>query len=79
MPKENKVESKIGAIYKKNALNLLLYGFVTGVRATLHTVTIEKAVGMFMEAYELSDEDFNCDSAVASFGKMQKEFINQKN
>jgi len=78
MAKESILEQNIGTIYKKSTLNLLMYGFVTGVRATLHTVTIENAVRMFMEAYNIGDAEYNIESGVATYGRMRKEFLNIK-
>ncbi len=78
MPKQINIQLSIPALYKRSALNHLMFGFVTGVRATLHTVTIKEAVYMFMDAYGLSHEDYNSDSALITFNRMQKELLNIK-
>ena len=72
----SKLEGQIPKLYRRSALNLLMYGFVTGVRATLHTVNVKQAIFMFMEAYAIDDDDFNVDSAMVIYNRMQKEFLN---
>ena len=78
MPKETNIESSIPTLYKRNALSLLMFGFVNGVRATLHTITIKEAVYMFMEAYGLNHDDYNSDSALVIYNRMQKDLVNVK-
>lgn len=70
------VESKIPALYKRTALNQMMFAFILGVKATLHTVTTQQAILMFMESFELTHEEFNLDSALVIYNRMQKEFIN---
>lgn len=77
MPKTTGIELKIPAIYRRSALNLMMFGYVTGVRATLHTVSMRDAMFMFMESFDLEDEDFNVASGLTTYNRMQKEFLNQ--
>jgi hypothetical protein len=71
--KQSNIEKAIPAIYKRSALNHLLFGFVLGCRATLPNVTIKQAVAMFMEKFDLDDNDFNSDTASVVFDRMQGE------
>ena len=73
MPKETGLEGLIPKIYKRNALALMLYGYVKGVRAALHTVTIEQAVTMFKEDFCIDDDDLNDDTATSIYTRMQRE------
>ena len=74
--KGHEVENKIPKLYKRTAINLLMYGYVTGVRATLHTIHVGDAIIMFMETFGLSHEEYNIDSAKVIYNRMQKEFLN---
>lgn len=78
MAKETQIEKTIPKLYKRNALNLMMFAFVRGVRATLHTITISNAIRMFMENMELSGEEYDSESARSTFHLLQKELINLK-
>tara|TARA_R110000787_G_scaffold97665_4_gene201312 strand:+ start:11330 stop:11563 length:234 start_codon:yes stop_codon:yes gene_type:complete len=75
MPSRSGVENSVPKIYQRTALSLMLFGYVTGVRATLHTVTLDQAVNMFIESYGLDEDDYNTESAKNNFNRMQKEFL----
>ena len=78
MPKISKTESTIQKFYRRSSLHQLMFGFVQGVRATLHTVPVKQAIRMFMEQYDLTDDDYNADSALVIFDRMQKELFETK-
>lgn len=67
MPKLNNLEKGIPALYRRSALSMLMFGYVQGVRATLHTVTVKAAIRMFMTHYGLTDDNYNADSALTTF------------
>ena len=73
MSKGSKIEGEIPKIYKRTSLNLLMYGFVCGVRDALPIVTVKDAVFMFMENFGLDYEDFNESSAAVIIDRMNKE------
>lgn len=68
--------NKIAKIYRRSAENLLMYGFVTGVRQTLHTVTIDKALEMFRVSMGIDDDDFSIPSNRMIFNRMNAELHN---
>lgn len=78
MPKRTAIENQIPALYKRNALNLSLFGYIRGARAALHTISVPEAIGMFMEEYGLDDDDINRLSALNTYNRMQKELLNLK-
>lgn len=71
--KQSNIEKAVPAIYKRSALNHLLFGFVLGCRSVLPHVTIKEAVGLFMEKFGLDDAEFNSDTAMVTFDRMQAE------
>lgn len=72
---ETKVEGTIPRIYKRNTISLLMFSFVQGVRTTLHTISVKQALCMFKEVYNLTEEEFNVDSALTTYSRMQQEFF----
>ena len=78
MPVQTEIEKTIPDLYKRSALNHLMFGFVRGVRETLHTVSVHDAVFMFMECFGLDDDSYNSKSAMTTFARMQNDLINTK-
>lgn len=56
----------------------LMYGYIKGARASLHTITIKQAVMMFMDDFELDEDSFNSDSAMNTFFRMERDLITIK-
>ena len=78
MPKRTQIENLIPALYKRSVLNIALFAYIRGVRSTLPTLTLAQAVDMFMEDWGLDEDEFNRNSALTTYDRMQKELINKK-
>lgn len=78
MPRVTELEKEIPKLYRRSALNMLMFAFVRGARAALHTLTIKDAILMFMEDFELDDDEFNYQTALTTYAQMQKELIKTK-
>lgn len=78
MPKRTQIENLIPALYKRSVLNIALFAYIRGVRSTLPTLTLAQAVDMFMEDWGLDEDEFNRNSALTTYDRMQKELINTK-
>lgn len=78
MPKEQEVLKPIPALYKTNALNLLAFAYIRGVRETVHTVTEKQAIKMFMNSFELEEDEFNLDSALFTYSRTKKKETSRK-
>ena len=75
MPRTQEIENIIPELYRSSILNASMFAFVKGAREALHTLTIEQSVDMFMEVYGLNDDTYNRESAVTTFGRMNKKLI----
>lgn len=76
MPVQTETEKLLPALYKRTALNLSMFAFVRGVRATLHTIKVADAIAMFMESYGVDEDEYNTSSAASTYFRMQKELLN---
>jgi hypothetical protein len=72
----SQTENNIQKLYRRSAENLLMFAFVRGARATLHTVTIDKALEMFREDMGISIDDFSISSNRTIFNRMNLELFN---
>lgn len=75
MGKVKPIEDRIPWIYRKKTIDQMLFSYVTGVRDAHGRITIEQAILMFMEKYNLSEDDFPVESAMVSYQRMHRDFV----
>lgn len=71
MARTSKTVNLVPPLFRYNALNLLMFGYVQGVRKTIHTMTIDAALESFIDAYGLDPDDYNTESAKATYNDMK--------
>jgi len=76
MSKVKPIEKKIPALFRRNSLDHMMFGFVHGVRNVLPSTSIKEAVSLFMSTQDLTEDDYPLTSAMTIFNRMNKEFIN---
>lgn len=59
---------------KRNAFDLLMFGYVDGIHTEFPSVSIKKAIEMFRSRYNLTLEEFNDEGAYATYHRMKAEF-----
>jgi hypothetical protein len=72
--KEKPFENKIPAFYKKNAIDLILFGYVIGMRRGLPAVKISKSIELFLDDFGLQ-EDYPMDSAIRTHTRVTEDFL----
>lgn len=77
MPKEKEVIKIIPKIYKWKTENLGLFFFVRGQLQLVPTMTIDLAIRNFMRFTGISPDEWDIDSARATYTMLQKEFFNE--
>lgn len=78
MPKQSNVEKIIPAIYKRTALSQMMFAYVLGCRSALHTVSVEQAILMFMEEFDITHDEYNTESAEVIYHRMYKDLMELK-
>lgn len=74
MPKDNPITREIPNLYKKQALHLVIYGFMTGVQWSLPSLTKKEAAEMFLKRFKY--EDLNVSDIITSYDRTHKEALN---
>jgi hypothetical protein len=69
---EKECTKLIPRIYKKSAENLGLFFFVNAQKQIIPTITIDQAIRNYFKF--LSIDNWDSESATATFGRMQKEY-----
>ena len=78
MSKEKPFENKIPAFYKKNAIDIAMFGWVLGMRRGLPAVKTNKSIELFLHEFKLSEDDYPLRSALVTYERIQKEFNDLK-
>ena len=74
MPKEKPFEKKIDAFYKKNSIDIMMFGWVASITEVLPAVSITQAIEMFKKWVELSDDDYPTSSAKIIYSRIKQNF-----
>lgn len=74
MPKglERKSTKLIPRIYKKSAENLMLFTWVTALRQTIPTISVDQAIYKYFDYTGIDDWDIEC--ARMTYFRIQKEY-----
>ncbi len=72
MPRKPYHIGVIDKIYRRNYADIGMFFWVESIRSVIPTVTIEQ--GIYGYYRYLCIEDFNIESAMATYSKMKKEF-----
>lgn len=75
MPKEKELTKCISNIYKRNAENIMLFSWVKAQQQIVPTVTLNQAISNFFKFNGIGFNDWDIDSARATFLRLQKEYI----
>jgi hypothetical protein len=68
----------IQSLFKKNALDLILFGFVQGAKKYIPSASIIDLVDGFSEEYNLNEDEYPSESAMTTYNRMLNDFINLK-
>lgn len=69
------IKKEIGKFANRAAFDLMLFGYVEGVKRALPSVSIEQILNMFANHYKLTYKDFDIDAARSAYSRMKRELI----
>lgn len=64
----------IPKLYKRQSLDLLMFGFVMGMQTALPSLSLRDCIVMFKKCHNLSEDDLPYSGARVSYYRMLKEF-----
>lgn len=67
----------VPTLYRKQALDLIMYGFVNGIMTGLPSMDASEAIRIFIERNKFNQDDFPFESAQTTFYRMRTEFIKE--
>lgn len=70
MAKEKKILKDIQRLYKCNAIDMMMFGWVTATRRFLPSVNIKDAISAFMDFHNMDDNEYPYESAEVTFQRM---------
>ena len=73
MPTERKVFEQIKAIYRFHTLDVFMFAYVCGLRDQITTTGIRQAIAIFLNTYDISEDEYSLDYAVQVYYKIRDE------
>lgn len=70
---EQRVMASIPKLHKRIAMDILMFGFIEGMKAALPSMTVKDCLIMFQKKNNLSETEFPLDSARVTYQRMLKE------
>jgi hypothetical protein len=64
----------VPSLYKKQALDLIMYGYVHGIQTAMPSVSVREAIKIFAEKNDLDEAGFSWESAQTAFFRMRADF-----
>jgi len=74
MAREKRIFFNVPALYKRQALDHLMFGYVHGVKRAVPSATIKDCILMFMEDNELPEDSYSLETAMRTFQRMAVEY-----
>ena len=71
MPSEREFEKRIPALYRRKTMDVFMFGYVSGIIDTLDSVSIKQAITIFLYRHNISEDDFNFDTAIQCYYKIR--------
>jgi len=65
----------IQKFYKRNQIDILMFGYVNAIMFNLPTTTLERALLNFQKHHRLTEETFNIEANKVTYYRMRDEFI----
>ena len=60
-------------LYRKTALDMIMFGFINGMKKALPSMTVKDCILMFQKENDLSEDEFPLHSARVTYQRMQNE------
>lgn len=73
MPREQPIMKPIPRLYKYQAIDLIMSGFVHGMQTALPALSVEKALQIFVDLYGIDYHEYPLDSAINKYSEIKKE------
>lgn len=64
----------IPKIYKRNTTDLLLFGYVSGIKTAMPSMTVRDCIKLFQDEFNLTEDDYPLETARFYYYSMLKEF-----
>lgn len=79
MPKESKILELIPKLYRRNAIDLVMFGYISSHKKILPSMSIENIIYDFCKEYNIDLDEFDIGSATRKYYKLIQDLIKLKN
>jgi len=67
--------TNIPKIYKRRTIDLIMYGFVSGMKSAMPSMSTRDCLRMFYNKCKLTEDDYAMETARVIYHVMEKEYI----
>lgn len=78
MPKVKQYAVNIPRLYKWQTLDAICFGYVQGLRKGLPAISVSEAIRIWLEAFDLCEDDYCFDNAKAGYYRVLQSIIEIK-
>jgi hypothetical protein len=64
----------IPKLYRRKAFDLLMFGFIEGMKSAMPTLTIQECIVMFNKKIDTRNEDYSIEVNRTTYNRMKKEY-----
>ena len=76
MSKQKPFERVIPAMYKKHAIDLLLFAYVCGFQRGRPGDNYKNMINCFLKDFDLSEDDYPIECALITYRRLRKDYFN---
>jgi len=78
MPKKKKFYVNLPRLLIHESLDLIFFGYLMGTKDILPSVEIRRMAEMFMDTFNLSEDDYPLDYAMTNYYRMFKKYVEMR-
>lgn len=67
--------TSIEKFYRAQSLDLIMFGYISGLRKALPTMTLTEALTIFLDAFELSEEEYCYENARQTYYRLLNNLV----
>lgn len=76
--KNNYLHNAIPALYRKTALDIMIYTFIDCQRFTIPGISVENAALSFMKHHKINEDEMSIQKVTLTYYRIQKEIFNEQ-
>ena len=78
MPKQRSLFVDIPKLYRRQAIDLIMYGYVHGLKKAMPSLSMDECIELFKEENGIGEDDLALGTAVSTIKRMRLEYMENR-